>query len=223
MASITDVGIDLRGERQLHQDAVDVAPLVQRAHDAQKLLLRRLGGQLDALREDAHFGARLAFAAHVAGRGRIVADEHGRQSRRETVAALKRRHLLLDLPSQRLRRREAVDDLAHAAAILNALWVVNPPWRNAATTAHSRLEPLNPRTLQFTVRPHDHRHSEGDQSGRKPRGDHAGRRERVGRARASGAHRAARRRRQRPCRCAVPRRRRAGAAHRAAGVAATPR
>ena len=65
-----------------------------------QLVLRRLGGQLDALREDAHFGARLALAAHVAGRGRIVADQHGRQSGCEAVAALKRRHLLL-APSPR--------------------------------------------------------------------------------------------------------------------------
>ena len=59
---------------------------------------------------DTDFAARLAFAAHVAGRGRIVADQHRRQPRRDTMGALEGCHLLLHLRSHRLRRRAAVDE-----------------------------------------------------------------------------------------------------------------
>ena len=72
--------IDVRGQRKLHQNAVDFRPRIQLARsDRQKLVGRDRSGRRDGLAVHAEFGRGLRLAADVNfGRG-IVSHQHDGQ------------------------------------------------------------------------------------------------------------------------------------------------
>ena len=74
--------IHLRRQRQLHQDAVDIGPLVQAVDEREQLFGGDGGGRRKGLARDAQFGAGLHLVAHVDLGSGIVADQHDGQSRR---------------------------------------------------------------------------------------------------------------------------------------------
>ena len=69
------------GERELHDDPVDLRVAVQPADRGQELVLGHVDRQVDLLGTDADVGARLVLLPHVDPRGLVVAHEHGRQAR----------------------------------------------------------------------------------------------------------------------------------------------
>ena len=81
------------GQRQLHQDAVDIGIVVQREHAVEQRLLAHGGGQLVELGAHAGFLARADLVAHIDARGGVVASEHDRQA--GANAALRKRGDLL--------------------------------------------------------------------------------------------------------------------------------
>ena len=68
------------GQRQLHEDPVDLGIGVQARDEREHLLLARLRGQPDVARVDARLGRGLVLRADVDVRGRVVADEHRREA-----------------------------------------------------------------------------------------------------------------------------------------------
>ena len=85
--------VDLAGQRQLHEDAVDRVVGVQLRDELEQLRLARLLRQAQVACLDPDLERRLVLAPDVDVRGRIVADEHGREPDR----AREHRHLGRDL------------------------------------------------------------------------------------------------------------------------------
>ena len=75
------LGVDLRGQRQLHQDAVDLVAPVQIVDQGQQLVGGDVVGRRVLLAVDTELLAALHLVANVDLRGRIVSGEHDRQSR----------------------------------------------------------------------------------------------------------------------------------------------
>ena len=73
--------LEVRGHRQLHDDAVDLGVAVQPADRRQQFVLGHERGQIDLLGTDPDVGARLVLGADVDARGLVVAHEDGGQAR----------------------------------------------------------------------------------------------------------------------------------------------
>ena len=73
--------VQVVGQRQLEQDAVDARVGVQLGDQRRQVLARHVATRLVVEGLDAHLGAVLALHAHVDGRGRVVAHQHGGQAR----------------------------------------------------------------------------------------------------------------------------------------------
>ena len=86
-------GVDVLGQRQLHQDAVDVGIVVQREHAVEQRLLAHGGGQLVELRAHAGFLGGAHLVAYIDARGRIVAGQQNCQAG-ANAALRKRGHLV---------------------------------------------------------------------------------------------------------------------------------
>ena len=74
-------GIDLRGQRQLDQDSVDVVAPIEMVDEGQQLGSRGGFRRSVLLAEDTHFFTALHFAANVNLRRGIVPHQHNSQAR----------------------------------------------------------------------------------------------------------------------------------------------
>ncbi len=79
--------INVRGQRQLHQDAVDGGVLVERFHARQQFGFGQGGGVLLQHRVQAGVMAGLDLVAHIDLAGRVFADQHHGQTRRDATGA----------------------------------------------------------------------------------------------------------------------------------------
>src|SRR5581483_4731244 len=79
--------VETRRQRELHQDAVHVAPAVQVVDEREQLGLRRRRRQPEAEEGDAERAARLLLVADVDRGRRVVADEDGRETGSRTARA----------------------------------------------------------------------------------------------------------------------------------------
>ena len=104
------VGIDLLGQRQLNQDAVDASVGVELGNLCQKLLLRRFGRHSKFERTDARIRASLDFVAHINLAGGIVADENHGQRRGNALFG-KRGNLCFHFGADFSGKSLAVEDL----------------------------------------------------------------------------------------------------------------
>ena len=126
------VRIDLRRQRQLHQDAVDRLVLVQLGDQLEQLVGRGARRQAVQLAFDADRLARLALVADVDFAGRIVAHEHRGQARHDAVVLNELDHLLGQLRA----------NLLGQAACRRESWRA---WRGRESRVESR-EPLQQRS-----------------------------------------------------------------------------
>jgi hypothetical protein len=116
----------VRRQRQLDEDAVDLAVGVELSDERHQLGLRRRRRKLEVARLDAGLAGRLRLAAHVDRRGRIVADEHDRERRRDAAPAQCVRGDR-DLASELRRDCFAVDELTDHEAPAAAFELLAPP------------------------------------------------------------------------------------------------
>ena len=79
------IGVDLPGERQLHQDAVNLGVGIEPFQQPHEVRLARVLGQLDRLVIEARFVAGFPLHPHVDLRGGIVAHEHHGEARGDTL------------------------------------------------------------------------------------------------------------------------------------------
>ncbi len=79
--------VDVRRQRGLDKNAVDLRPLVQAAKDGEQIALRDAGGRSDFFAVNAQFAASFFFMADVDLGRRIVADEHHGETGRPRQAA----------------------------------------------------------------------------------------------------------------------------------------
>ena len=147
MRWISPVASRRSGQRQLHQDAVDLRVGVEAVDQGQQFVVAGVGRQVVVDRADAHFLRRTAFVAHIDAGGRIVADQHHRQAR----ARLARRHARVDLGL------EVVEQvLGDALAVEDAgggRWASR---RSCGRLRYSRgraLSPIQPHAIRCTPHP----------------------------------------------------------------------
>ena len=94
------LAIHLRGQRKLHQQAIDIRSCVQLPHHFQHFLGGGRLGRGEGLGVDPQILARLHLIANVDLRSRIVAHQHDRQARRPAAVRQRgdaRPQLVLDL------------------------------------------------------------------------------------------------------------------------------
>jgi hypothetical protein len=123
--------VDLFGQRQLHQDAIDAVIGIQARDHGQQFRLR--GGVREAILEGTHAGLDRAasLAAHIDFTGRIVADKHHRQSGLDAIAGFQFGHTRGDVAPQVRCHGFAIDDLgSHRHSSLRFGSIV--PWSVAA-------------------------------------------------------------------------------------------
>ena len=126
--------VDLPGQRELGEDAVEAVVALQPCNHLQQLGLRGLGGQVERLGEDASVRAILRLDRNVADRCGIIADQYRRESRRHAPFAQSRnthRNLRLDLRRDRL----AINDLCRHGHSLVAHGERAPGTRSSARSA----------------------------------------------------------------------------------------
>src|SRR2546430_16237423 len=99
------------GQRQLHQDAVDLLVRIETVDQRQQLRLRRLLGEAYGLMVKPRLLAGFALHAHVGGGGGVVSDQNGRQGGCDAAGG-ERSHLLLELRAHRSTDGGAVDELS---------------------------------------------------------------------------------------------------------------
>ena len=76
-----DVLVELRWQRELHEDAVDIESAVQLPDSREEVFLRVILRQVLHLGEDADLGRRLLLQTHVAGRAGVIANNDTREHR----------------------------------------------------------------------------------------------------------------------------------------------
>ncbi len=74
------LGVNLLGQRHLHQNSVHVVAIVQLVDDGEQFVGGGRGGRSDVEAAETQFFARRDFAVHVELRRRIVPHAHGRQA-----------------------------------------------------------------------------------------------------------------------------------------------
>ena len=77
--------VNVLGERNLHEDAVDRIVCVELVDQLQKRGLARVGGEVVVPRFDPDLGAALAFRSHVDVTRRVVPNEHRSEPRDHTL------------------------------------------------------------------------------------------------------------------------------------------
>ena len=110
IAAITFLRIDLRRQRQLHQDAVHGRSALSRA-DEPAVRLRWSRRQAVIERAHAASGGHLHLAADIDLARRIVADQHDREPRHDAAVARQPAHRVRHLAAQVGCDRLAVDDV----------------------------------------------------------------------------------------------------------------
>ena len=80
--------VDVSGERQLHQDAVDRRVGVELGDEGQQVGLGEVGGARQRLGVEARLGGGARLGADVGLRRRVLADEHDAQRGRAAVRGL---------------------------------------------------------------------------------------------------------------------------------------
>ena len=73
--------IDLRRQRELHEDSVDIVARVEILDQFEEFVRGNRGGRRDVEAGEAELAAGRDFAVHVDFRRRVVADEHGCKAR----------------------------------------------------------------------------------------------------------------------------------------------
>ena len=101
---------NLLGQRQLHEDAVDLGISVERIDLGDELVLRRRLGHLNDFRVDAERLARLVLVAHVDLRSGIRADDDDGKARLHAVLLLQGCGLLLRILAERLGKYLALQN-----------------------------------------------------------------------------------------------------------------
>ena len=94
---------------KLHQNAMHLRVVIERAHLVEKRLLRRIGRQAKLQRIHTYFFCRNALISHIDLRGRVFADQYNRQARRQIMVRLEHANTLGDLRAERARNFFAVD------------------------------------------------------------------------------------------------------------------
>ena len=102
--------LDVGGQRQLDEDAVESGVGVELPHERDQLFLRGLLRQLERLAEHLRLVAGAALVAHVDGGGGVAADEHGREAGDDAEALRERVRLLGDLAAYLLGHLLAIDN-----------------------------------------------------------------------------------------------------------------
>ena len=103
--------VEMRRQRQLHQDAMDRRIGVERLHDRQQVRLAGFRRQRLLHRMEAEFGRLLALAGDIDGARRIVADQHHRQAGHGAGRLSQPRGLALDGLGDFLGNGASVDAL----------------------------------------------------------------------------------------------------------------
>ena len=104
---------NMRRQRQLDQNAVNVFVFVELVHEREQFSFRNRRRQQMLERFDADFLARFFFVAHVNVRRRIVAHQYHRQARRHAPAPLQTFDFFFDLFLNFLGDGFAVDNRGH--------------------------------------------------------------------------------------------------------------
>ena len=102
--------VDVRGERQLHEHAIDARVRVERRDGGEHVGLRRVRGQIHAKVRNARRRARRLLVAHVRRRVRSRADEHDGEPGRAPEARRERGDARAQLLADRVGRGLAVDE-----------------------------------------------------------------------------------------------------------------
>jgi hypothetical protein len=97
------------GERQLHQNSVNVGVGVEAAHQRQQFFLTGRGREIVLFRSKTALNRRLAFGPHVDLAGGVLADENDGKTRSDAARDQTPRRLG-DCREQASRDRLAVDD-----------------------------------------------------------------------------------------------------------------
>ncbi len=105
------VGVDLLGERHLHENAVDRGIGVELVHVREQLVLGRGGGQANRQAVHPRLLRGLPLAAHVHRARRVLAHEHDGESRTH-AARDERRRVARHFGADVARDGRAVDELS---------------------------------------------------------------------------------------------------------------
>ena len=131
ISSSTLLAVDLLGQRQLHQDAVDVRIGVELGDELEQHLLGRVLGKLVLERLHADLDGLRGLVAHVDLACRILADEHHGEPGREAVLRLEPCHVGGDVGAHLGGNCLAVDEVGshrRESPILSCR--LRPAWRN---------------------------------------------------------------------------------------------
>jgi hypothetical protein len=109
-------GVDVLGQRQLHQDAVYAVISVEPGDQRQQLGLGGLLGQAMVKVYHAELGRQLALAAHIDLASRIGADQHGSETRRRSAVGNQIGHALAHSLAQPGREYLAIDQFCFSHA-----------------------------------------------------------------------------------------------------------
>ena len=107
------LAIHLRGKRKLHQNAIDIGPVVQLANGGEQFPGSGGFRRPQSLRIDAEVLAGLDLVADVNFGSRVVPYQHYRQSRRAALGG-QRRHARLQFGLNFVAYACAIENLWHA-------------------------------------------------------------------------------------------------------------
>ena len=107
---------DMRGQRQLHQDAIHIVMLVQRIDLPEQLLLGDVRGQSDQGGSETYFSAAFDLGGHIGLTRAVVADEYCSQMGDLPALLLQLNGPGFEIILNRLRNEFAVEDL-HGANV----------------------------------------------------------------------------------------------------------
>ena len=101
--------VQMFGQRQLHQNPVDLGIGVQLLDQRQQFRFGRLHVQLVLDRFHANLDGHLALGADIDLAGRVLSHQHNRQTRRNPVICFQTRHMGGNLPPHPRRKFLTVD------------------------------------------------------------------------------------------------------------------
>ena len=105
--------VDVARQRELDEDAVDARIPVEPVDDAEEFGFGDVAAISERLGVDAHFEGGFLLAAHVRGRGGVVAHEDDAEARRAMALRGPCGYGFTDLAAHLRRNGFAVDELCH--------------------------------------------------------------------------------------------------------------
>ena len=105
------ITVQMRGQGQLHQNAMHRGVIVQPLHQRQKIAFRCFGGQAVFKAVHANFNGRCVFVFHINAGGWIIAHQNHCKARGKGVAFFHCRHMGGHLGAHAGGKGFAVDDL----------------------------------------------------------------------------------------------------------------